>query len=333
VNNLPHSRAALVLAVTGAVVSGALVAAQSRINGELSVALSDGYLAAFISFGFGCVIIAVIVAALPVPRRGVAVILGSIRAGSTPWWFASGGGAGALFVLSQGLTGAILGVALFTVATVTGQTLSAMIVDRRGMGTMHPKPITRYRLTGALLAVVAVVFSVAPQVQFGTAPWALILPVLAGFGLAWQQAFNGQLRVISGSALTATFFNFVVGASVLGIVLLVHAAFVGLPMQLAANPWLYLGGPIGVVFILGYTIVVRYTGVLVLGLSAIAGQLAASVVFDLLLPVAGRAVAWTTVAGTALTLVAIGITAIRPRRGDTPAAAPAPAAATAKATA
>ena len=67
-------------------------------------------------------------------------------------------------------------------------------------------------------------------------------------------------------------------------------------------------------FILGYTMVVRYTGVLLLGLSAIAGQLAASVVFDLLLPVAGRSVAWTTVVGTALTLLAIGITAIRPRR-------------------
>jgi len=301
------------VAVAGAVVSGALVATQSRINGQLSTALGDGYLAAFISFGSGFVIIGFVVLAMPVPRRGVAEVVRSIRASRIPWWFASGGVAGALFVLSQGLTATILGVALFTVATVTGQTLSAMIVDRRGVGTMHPKPITRYRMIGAALAVVAVAVAVSPQFQLGTSPWALILPMLAGFGLAWQQAFNGQLRVVAGSALTATFYNFIVGATTLGIVLLAHLALTNPTIRFSSSPYLYFGGAIGVVFILGYTLVVRYTGVLLLGLSAIAGQLAASVVFDLLLPVAGNTVAWTTVVGTALTLVAIGITAIRPR--------------------
>ena len=38
-------------------------------------------------------------------------------------------------------------------------------------------------------------------------------------------------------------------------------------------------------FVAGYAIVVRFTGVLLLGLGAIAGQLAASLVFDLALPV------------------------------------------------
>jgi len=302
------------VAAIGAAASGGLVATQSRINGELSTALGDGYLAAFISFGSGFVIIAIVVSVMPVPRRGVVEVLRSIRDRRIPWWFALGGVAGGFFVLAQGLTAAILGVALFTVATVVGQTLSATIVDRRGVGTMQPKPVTRFRLGGAVLAVVAVAVAVSPQFQLGTAPWALLLPMLAGFGLAWQQAFNGQLRVIAGSALSATFYNFIVGATTLGLVLLGHLALTNPPLRLPDNPLLYLGGSIGVVFILGYTLVVRYTGVLLLGLSALAGQLAASVVFDLLFPVSGHAVAWTTLLGTALTLVAIGITAIRPKR-------------------
>jgi transporter family-2 protein len=302
------------VAALGAVVSGGLVATQSRINGELSAELGDGYLAAFISFSSGFVIIAIVVLVMPVPRRGVVEVFRSIRGRRMPWLFALGGVAGAFFVLAQGLTAAIFGVALFTVATVTGQTLSAMIVDRRGVGTMQPKPVTRFRLGGAVLAVVAVAVAVSPQFQLGTAPWALLMPMLAGFGLAWQQAFNGQLRVIAGSALSATFYNFVVGATALGIVLLGHLALTDPPLRLPNNPLLYFGGFIGVVFIFGYTLVVRYTGVLLLGLSALAGQLAASVVFDLLFPVAGHAVAWTTLLGTALTLVAIGITAIRPKR-------------------
>ena len=54
----PHtpSRTAVVIAVACAVVFGAGVAVQSRINGDLGRALGDGYLAAVISFGSGLAI-------------------------------------------------------------------------------------------------------------------------------------------------------------------------------------------------------------------------------------------------------------------------------------
>jgi len=149
-----------------------------------------------------------------------------------------------------------------------------------------------------------------------------VLPLAAGLGLGWQQAVNGQVREISGSPLAATFFNFLVGAIALGVVLAVHAAVTGLPATLTAQPMLYIGGAIGIVFVAGYAIVVKYTGVLLLGLGAIAGQLAASLVFDLVLPVAGQALEWTTVVGTLATLVAIGIASI-PSRPTTAPAAPA----------
>jgi transporter family-2 protein len=291
-------------------VCGGLVATQSRINGELGHELGDGYLAAFISFGSGFVIMAVIAAIVPSTRRGVATVIRSIRGGRIPWWYAAGGAAGGLFVLSQGLTAAVLGVALFTVATVTGQTLSGLLVDRRGLGTMAPKPVTAFRLVGAALAVIAVAFAVSPQIQGGVAPWVLALPLAAGLGLGWQQAVNGQIRELSNSPLTATFFNFAVGATVLGMTLLIHSAVSGLPEQLTGSPVLYVGGVIGILFVAGYAIVVRFTGVLLLGLAAIAGQLAASLAFDLALPVAGHPIAWTTVVGTVATLVAVAIASI-----------------------
>ncbi|MEP6481758.1 MAG: DMT family transporter [Rhodoglobus sp.] len=312
-NNPTHSRGAVALAIVGAIGCGSLVATQSRINGQLGHELGDGYLAAFISFGSGFVIMAIVAALHRGTGRGIASIFRAIKDGTTPWWYAVGGAAGALFVLSQGLTAAILGVALFTVATVTGQTVSGLLVDRRGLGTMRPKPVTIFRLVGAIVAVVAVAFSVSPELQSGIAPWVLILPLLAGLSLGWQQAVNGQIREISGSPLTATFFNFAVGATVLGFVLLVHALVSGLPTHLSDKPYLYVGGAIGIIFVAGYAIVVRFTGVLVMGLAAIAGQLIASLVLDIALPVAGHQLAWTTVAGTFGTLVAIGIASIPSR--------------------
>jgi len=299
--------------VVGAVVCGALVATQSRINGELGHQLDDGYLAAFISFGSGLVVLSIIAAVEPHTRRGVMTVLTSIRSGMMPWWYTVGGLAGGLFVLSQGLTAAVLGVALFTVATVTGQTLSGLLVDRRGVGTMQPKPVTTARLVGAALAVVAVAFSVSPQIQGGVAWWILALPLAAGLGLGWQQAVNGQVREVSGSPLAATFFNFLAGTALLAVVLGIHAVAAGLPDRLSGSPWLYVGGLIGILFVAGYAIVVKFTGVLLLGLGAIAGQLGASLIFDIVLPVAGQQIEWTTVVGTVVTLIAIGIASIPSR--------------------
>jgi bacterial/archaeal transporter family-2 protein len=308
--HVPHSRAAVAIAVAGAVVCGGLVATQSRINGELGRELGDGYLAALISFGSGFVVLAVVALLVPSTRRGVATVFTRIRSGGTPWWYAVGGAAGALFVLAQGLSAALLGVALFTVATVTGQTLSGLLVDRAGLGTMAPKPITRMRMLGAAIAVVAVVVAVSPEFRGEVDWWVLVLPLAAGLGLGWQQAVNGQLRELSGSALTATFFNFMVGATVLALVFVVHELVVGGAVAWPSNPLLYVGGVLGIVFIAGYAIVVRYTGVLLMGLAAVAGQLIGSLGFDLLLPVADRPLEWTTVAGTAGTLLAVAVAAI-----------------------
>jgi transporter family-2 protein len=73
-------------------------------------------------------------------------VLGAIRRSGVPWWHAAGGP----FVLSQGLVVGTLGIALFTVALVAGQTLSGLAIDSRGLGTVAPKVITVTTLLGAV---------------------------------------------------------------------------------------------------------------------------------------------------------------------------------------
>ena len=67
----------------------------------------------------------------------------------------------------------------------------------------------------------------------------MVLPFIAGLGTGWQQAVNGQVRVVAESALTATFINFAVGTSVLVVLMLGHWALAGLPARLPTEPWLY----------------------------------------------------------------------------------------------
>ncbi|MGV8886344.1 MAG: DMT family transporter [Microbacteriaceae bacterium] len=312
------TRTAVALGVTLALVFGAGVAVQTRINGELGRQLGDGYLAALISFGSGLVVLSVALLFMPSGRNGLRTIVGMVRRRDMPWYYVLGGTAGAFVVLSQGLTAAVLGVALFTVAIVAGQTISGLALDRRGMGTMRPKALTVARIAGSALTLVAVGIAVSAQIVGNIPLWMLVMPFISGLGIGWQQAVNGQVRVQSGSALTATFVNFVVGFTLLLIATLVHSAFAGWPTALPQTWWLYSGGMIGVIFIAAAAVLVRTTGVLLLGLGTIAGQLLSSLLLDVIVPPEGREIVATTVVGTLLALVAVAIAALPSRKAVNP---------------
>jgi transporter family-2 protein len=300
----------LTLALIAAFGTGALVALQTRINGELGQRLGDGFLAAFISFGSGFVILALASLLWRPGREGIARVVAALRERSIPWWLVLGGVGGAFFVLGQGITVGALGVALFTIAVVCGQTVSSLLLDHRGLASMPSTPATPRRILGAALAVVAVGIAVSDRLRPDAPYLALLIPLAAGLLVGWQQAVNGQVRQVARSAFTATFGNFLVGTIVLGVALLVHVAVAGWTVEPVGDWWLYLGGLVGCVFIASQAIIVRITGVLLMGLSLLAGQLVASVVFDLVLPVSGADLHLVTVVGSALVLVAVVVAAL-----------------------
>lgn len=311
---MPSSPARLVVALAAAFVGGGLVALQSRINGELGQRLGDGFLAAFLSFGSGLVVLSLAMALWRPGRVGAGRLVAAVRERRIPWWLVLGGAGGAFFVLGQGLTVGLLGVALFTVAVVCGQTLSSLVLDHRGLALMPRTPATPQRIAGAALAVVAVGIAVSDRIRADAPSLALLIPLVAGVLVGWQAAVNGQVRQVAGSALTATFGNFLVGTVVLGIALLVHLAIAGWHVEFPGEWWLYAGGVIGCVFIAAQSVIVRTTGVLLMGLALLAGQLVASVVADVVAPVPGVALQALTVTGTGLVLLAVVVAAIPWRR-------------------
>jgi transporter family-2 protein len=310
---------AVPLVIVFTTLCGALVALQSRINGQLGYELGDGFIAAVISFGSGLVILSIVLIFNPRGRAGLRTIATAVRTRELTWWYVCGGAAGGLLVLSQGLTAAILGIALFTVAVVAGQTLSGLAIDARGLGRIPAKPVTPGRLVGTVLALVAVVVAVAPQMRTGVPIWMLLMPFIVGLFLGWQQAVNGQVKTLADSALTATFLNFLSGTAVLVVFAIVHSVIAGLPKSLPPEPWLYIGGALGCIFIAGFAIATPIIGVLLQSLCAIAGQLLMSLLLDIVAPADTIGLAWTTVVGTALTLVAVAIASIPRRRAGTSA--------------
>lgn len=274
------------IALAGAAFIGALTAVQARINGVLGMRLDDGILAGGVSFGTGLVLAIVLSAALPQGRRGFRTLVAGMRGRSIPWWMLVGGAAGALTVATQGLAVAVIGVSLFTVGVVAGQAVNGLVLDRLGFGPAGVVAVTIPRLLGGLLALVAVGVSLVGDGVRGIPLWMIVMPFLAGVGIAWQQATNGRLRQRVGTPLTATLVNFIGGTLVLVVAAIVSGIVSGPPRAFPTEPWLYIAGPLGVVYIFLSAALVAHTGVLLLGLGTVVGQLVTSVVLDALWPAA-----------------------------------------------
>ncbi|CAH0145263.1 DMT family transporter [Microbacterium sp. Bi121] len=300
--------------------AGALVALQSRYNGELGSELGSSYVAALISCCVGIGVLLVLTLSSRRATAGLGAAVTMLRRRGVPLWALSGGFAGAFLVLAQSAAVRSLGASLFAVGSVAGQTLTGLVLDRFGLGTGTRVPIRPLRALGAALAVVAVLVAGLGVHAVASVSWLVILPLLAGAGTGWQAAVNGRLRQATGSTLIATLLNFSVGLAALILTAVVAVLLTGMPTTWPANPLAYLGGAAGVAYVLLVTFVVRATGVLLLGLSTVAGQLLASVVLDAFLPLGPRPDA-SVLIGILLSLAAV-VVAATPGHGVTAASRP-----------
>lgn len=299
------------IGIAAAALGGVAVAFQARLNGQLADSLHDGFAAAFVSFVIGTVVVVAATLCIPAARHGLRALRESLAAGKVQGWQLTGGVCGATVVASQGLSVGTLGVAIFTVAIVAGQSGASLAVDHAGIGPSGPEPLDGTRVAGAALTIVAVGVAVAGRIATPGTLALAVLPVIAGIASAWQQAVNGRVRQATDSATTATLVNFAVGIACLSVACAIDVAVRGWPAgSLPTRWWEYLGGVIGVGFIAVSAAVVRYTGVLLLSLAMIAGQLVGAVVIDAAVP-GGRRPDGYTIAGVVLTMVAVAIAAVR----------------------
>lgn len=308
------SRSLKIAAVPLMLFAGAMVALQSQINGHLAHQIGTGpragFTAAVISFGSGLVVLATITAANAGHRSRVAALVSAVRSRRLRPIEMIGGLFGALLVASQGLTVATIGVAVFSVAVTAGQACSALLVDHFGIGPTGRQHISPPRTVAAAFAVAAVALASWSQLVDAFS-WKIalfmLIPFLAGAGSAVQQGLNGRVSTVADPWVTAL-NNFLVGTTALLVAFAVSLLGGGTLHALPGTWWLYLGGVIGICFIWMAAWLVHVHGVLVLGLSMIAGQvigaeLIQSVVDGALPSATGLAAGALTVLGVVVALV------------------------------
>ncbi|MEV1289343.1 DMT family transporter [Micromonospora sp. NPDC049679] len=297
--------AALCLAGAGGVTS----AAQSAINAELGARVGNAAMGAVVNNLGGSLLVLVGLFAMPSMRGG----LRTLRHAHLPWWAYLGGAGGAFFVTAATYTVPVLGVAVFTIAQVAGNSMGGLAVDRTGLAPAGRLALTGPRVAGALLGIAAVGLSQLGRPIGDLAVGVVLLAMAGGLAVALQSALNGRVSAASSTA-AGTAVNFAVSTPLV----LVAAAALGAFGAAASAPWpsewyLYLGGLFGVCIVVILLVSVRSVGVLRTGLSVVGGQLAGAMLLDLLIP--GKpGISGALLIGAVLTLAAVVVSgrAVRP---------------------
>jgi transporter family-2 protein len=288
--------------------SGLLIAAQSRINGALSQEMGDSLEAAVVSFSTGLLFVTTISLAKSENRTAFLEIFKAVKTKQMKPWTLIAGALGASFVAIQTYVVPISGVALFTVASLAGQTAISLLVDRLGLTGGAKSAITKRRVLAAVITVVAVL--VSSWDRFATSNFSLLaigLAVFAGTWVGLQRALNGQINSFSKKSFATSQLNFITGTSFLLLLLLLRSLFTDHSiMNFKTAPWwMFLGGSIGVIYIALSAHAVQHLGVLEFTLYSVGGVLMGSLLIDLIFPTKGTLISPYLIAGITLTYLGV----------------------------
>lgn len=303
-----------------AALSGAMIALQARANGELSHRLNNGLQAALVSFSSGLLIIFVISLFNSKIKNGIKNLRTAVANKEIARWKLFAGALGGSFVAIQTQIVPLIGVAIYSVASIAGQTAMSLVVDRIGLTGGGKKLISPRRVLAAVLTVLAVLVSVWDRIDANNlSMFAVTAGGIAGAIVGVQRALNGQINEYSHQSFTTSLLNFATGTSFL--IILITAGLILGKNELSPLPsgpwWIYTGGVIGVIYIAFTSTIVQHLGVLTFTLFSVGGQLVGSLVIDLVSPTKGVSVSAYLVTGIVMTyagVIAGGVGSLRVKK-------------------
>jgi len=291
-------------------IASVIITAQSSVNSELNTYTENPLITALINFTTGLIVLsAMMIFSRPI-RQGFISIPRLVREGRLKRWQLFGGLSGAFFVASQSSLVQVIGVAIFTVAAVAGQTSAALLVDKAGIGPAGKQPVTLMRIGAAILGIVGVLVSVLGQDSTGQFAFgAVLISFAAGALVSTQPALNGQIANHTGQPAAATMVNFIVGFITLVVVYAiaqqVNPQSFNVPPMPWENPVIWLGGPFGVLFVLTASFMAKTLGVFLFTLTSVVGQLSGAILMDVLFPTASTNITWQLLLGISITGAAV----------------------------
>jgi bacterial/archaeal transporter family-2 protein len=308
-------------AVLVSALSGAIVATQGRLNGDLSSAGAGAVVTTWLSYVGTLVTVALVILV-----QGRTAATARILRHDARWWWYAVGLCGVPIVVMFAVGIPVVGVAIASVCSVAGQTVAGLSLDARGVGVPAPLRLTGRRLVAAAAAVLGLVLAVGsgPTASMGTVVGLGALMFVAGAVLAGQQAGNGRVNLATGDAVLPALTSSAGGTLGVSVLLGVAAAagrLHGVTLPGPGQWYLYLGGPLGAAITVCAAWSIRHLGTFALTLGVVVGQMATAVVVDLVTGVGGR---WSTYLAVAM-ITAATVLVVLPARPARPSPARPPA--------
>ena len=261
---------------------------QTSINTRLKNTVGSPFVASLISFSIGTIFLAVITL---IKNGNLLISLKTIM--KEPLWIWIGGLLGVIYLTSNILLFPKLGSVQTAIMPIMGQIIMGLLIDNFGLFDSPVKSLTAMRIFGAVLVVIGVIGAVSSNQIIAKKEIHLtkqnrnhaltiwrIVGVVVGMFSASQTAINGHLGIVLKSAVKAAFVSFFVGTvTLILIVALLHPVLTFDKSR--KNPfWMWLGGVIGALFVLGNVYLVPLIGTGLAVVIVLVGLVSGSLLID-----------------------------------------------------
>ncbi|MCH4170036.1 MAG: DMT family transporter [Lactobacillus sp.] len=268
---------------------------QTAINSRLRVVVKSPFLSSLISFTIGTIFLAV---ATILATHSLFVSAHLIA--TQPWWLWVGGVIGVIFLTSNIILFPRLGSVQTVIMPIMGQIIMSMIIDNFGWFASPVHRLTPLRIVGALLVIAGVVLAVAVKDWLQTRnadvakatdkkvlatahqwSWRLF-GVFVGMLGASQTAINGHVGTVVHSPIKAAFISFFIGTVILYVLVLIkeHGYHIAPAFKQRQPWWLWVGGVMGGLFVLGNSYLVPIIGTGLAVVIVLIGMIITSLLVD-----------------------------------------------------
>lgn len=301
---------------------GLMMPIQTAVNSRLRTYVLSPFMASFISFLVGTTFLLIMTLAT---KHSVLIPLSTFQ--DNPFWIWMGGLLGVIGLTTNILLFPKLGGVQTVVLPIMGQIMMSMLIDHFGLFFSPEKSFTLLRFIGIIILMLGVFCVIVlpdylrkkhsnsnvPTEGGNKLPFQ-ILGIVAGMLMASQSAINGHLGGLLDSAIHAAFISFLVGTTILFIIVAVVFRQLGnfkLALGNDKPKWIWCGGILGAFFVLimAYLVPIIGTGLVVV--ICLFGQILCSVLIDMFGLLGAKKVPITRVQMLGLGLLVCAVVMIR----------------------
>ncbi|EMZ6973729.1 DMT family transporter [Staphylococcus pseudintermedius] len=127
---------------------------QTAINSHLGQTLHSPFFASLISFTVGASALIILTLML---HRHVKIHATSEQHGPLKWWHFVGGALGVIFVTTNIILTPVIGVTFTLITVMVGQIIMGLLIDHFGLFGVPHRHITKQRLLGFMLIIIAII--------------------------------------------------------------------------------------------------------------------------------------------------------------------------------